>query len=380
MPIASSKGSRFDDENAVILETSTTPLEMPGEIEAAGSPGFPDATHARAVALSTVTPVYRGAAYLERLVDQLESLRERLRGEEWPVRLAECVFVVDDADDNSEAVLQRIAKRHDWVTVLVLSRNFGQHPATVAGLLHTSGDWVATLDEDLQHEPGAIADALVAAVRSSSDLVYCVPERPPHGTLFRNVTSRLCKRAVALLSGNRHVASFSSFRLIRGDVARAAAAVSMRRTYLDVALCWFTDRIVSVPVPAVDVRHTETGTSGYSTLRLASHALRLLLSSQLRALRLGAAIGVGALTASTLIAITVLVQRLMFPASIGVPGWTSLLLAILFFGGLTALLLGVLLEYTSTVLMHVLGQPTFFVVDRSGDEPLRQFLEASVST
>ena len=93
------------------------------------------------------------------------------------------------------------------------------------------------------------------------------------------------------LTGNEHVTKFNSFRLIRGQIARAAASVATERTYFDVALTWFTDRIGLLPLPLKDRRYVTQKTSGYTWYALARHALRLLLGCELKVLRAGALVG-----------------------------------------------------------------------------------------
>ena len=123
------------------------------------------------IRISTVTPVYSGSEYLGRLVEQLNELKLRLEKECDQLRLAESIFVIDGAIDDSEAKLLELKDLHDWVNVVSLSRNFGQHNATVAGILHTSGDWVVTLDEDLQHLPTEIPGMLMKAATERLDIV-----------------------------------------------------------------------------------------------------------------------------------------------------------------------------------------------------------------
>ena len=206
------------------------------------------------VYLSTVTPVYRGERYLRRLVDEVRELREALDRDGLPVEIVEAIFVDDSSVDGSAGVLAELAAAHAWIKVVSLSRNFGQHPATVAGVLHSSGDWVATLDEDLQHRPRLLVDLLARAADESWDLVYAEPRGAVHGASFRDAASRLYKRFASWVAANPQIRKFNSFRMIRGSVARAAAAVSSRSTYFDVALCWFTDRVPSLPLPLKELR------------------------------------------------------------------------------------------------------------------------------
>src|SRR5262245_52416184 len=170
------------------------------------------------VYLSTITPVYQGEAFLHDLVRELAAVRTSFEKEGLPVRLIEAIFVDDGSVDDSFAVLTRLQAEYDWVQVIALSRNFGQHPATVAGILHSSGDWVATLDEDLQHHPKYLRQLLVEAIVQRQDVMYATSEGGTHGSYFRDLSSRLCKAAVARLTGNPHVRKFSSFRMMRGSI------------------------------------------------------------------------------------------------------------------------------------------------------------------
>ena len=328
------------------------------------------------VLLSTVTPVYRGVAVVAALAAELDAVRRGLEEQGGPLRLVEAIFVDDGSSDGSAEVLAELQNRHDWIHVVTLSRNFGQHPATSAGILHSSGDWVATLDEDLQHPPSQLVPLLLQAVRSGSDLAYAQPIGGVHGSAFRDASSRWAKRLVARLARDEHVREFNSYRMMRGSVARAAAAVSTHDTYFDVALGWFTNHITSLPMELHDPRATAAQGSGYGPRALLSHARRMLISSDVRALRVGATVGIGAVFASVTAIVATLGMWVVRPEAFeGVKGWLSLFVAILFFGGLTALLSGIAIEYLASLLRLAYGRPTFFVVDRRKDRILASLVE-----
>ncbi len=325
--------------------------------------------------VSFVVPVYRGAPFLRELVQAFEKVRNEWETESAPMALAEVIFVDDASKDDSFSILEELQAQHSWVRVLQLSRNFGQHPATVAGILHTSGDWVCTLDEDLQHPPECVSELLAAAVKDSCDVVYAKPISQVHESPWRDMGSQLFKALNSRLAGNAHVKDFNSFRLMRGSVARAAASVSSAETYYDVALCWFTNRIGSHPLVLKDRRFIERRQSGYNLFGLLCHARRMLVSSKIDVLRLGAVVGGLALVSAFVMGVRVLVCKLFFPGVIPVQGWASLSLMVLFFGGLTTSMMGIALEYIMIILMKTQGQPTFLVIDRSQDRLLRPWFE-----
>jgi glycosyltransferase involved in cell wall biosynthesis len=319
------------------------------------------------LSISTVTPVYRGAEYLSDLVEALADVQSEVRAGAMPVDIMEAIFVDDGAVDRSAELLEELQRKYSWIHLIHLARNFGQHAATVAGILHASGDWIATLDEDLQHHPKHLVPMLLRAIETRSDVVYGASDRSVHHSGFRNLSSVMTKTTVGWLAGDDAVRRFTSFRMIRGSVARAAGSVATHDTYFDVVLTWFTNRIATLQLPLVDIRSVAGGKSGYSLKRLLLHARRMLISAGIRPLRIASALGVLTLATSVVISIYICVLKLLRPAAIDLKGWASLILAISFFGGLTAFLLGIVLEYLSTVVQHILGKPTFFVVDRSKD-------------
>ncbi|MEO1362187.1 MAG: glycosyltransferase family 2 protein [Pseudomonadota bacterium] len=323
-----------------------------------------------ATTISIVVPVYAGADHLEALMDEIRKLKTDLDAQTAPVRLAEVIFVDDASKDGSDKVLQQLAKDTPWVVHLSLSRNFGQHAATVAGILHSSGDWVATLDEDLQHPPERVLDMLRRAIGTGADVVYANAKSGVHDAAIRDLTSRVFKRFMQWLTGNPKLKYFNSFRLMRGSIGRAVSSVCSHDTYFDVNLSWYTQRIEVEWMELKDERYIQTGKSNYSFRSLLGHAWRMLFSSHIKVLRLGAMIGFIVLGISVLGTVLLLTRELLYPDAVQVQGWTSLILSIMFFGGLSVLMLGIALQYLSTMILKSHGKPTFFVVDRSADADL----------
>lgn len=329
------------------------------------------------LSLSIVVPVYSGAGYLRDLVGEIGKLRVQLTAKDAPFQVSEIIFVDDAAIDESSELLDDLAAEYPWVTVLHLSRNFGQHPATIAGILHTSGDWVVTMDEDLQHPPSRIPDLLAIAIQKGADIVYGNPESKVHQSVFRDFSSHNYKRLIERLTGNSEIRKANSFRLIRGPVARGTSSVCGHDTYFDVALGWFSQRIETVSMPLHDGRFNHSGKSGYSLKSLLSHARRLAFSSQIKLLRAGTLLGFIMLILSFLAAFVLFLVWLFASNWIGAPGWTSLMLAICFSAGISMMLTGLVLEYISILVLRAHGKPMFFTIDRSQDQALKSYFAKS---
>jgi len=218
--------------------------------------------------LSIIVPVYAGERYIEDLCREVEKLRKQWIDDDAPITLCELIFVDDEAIDGSPKILDGLSDQYTWVTTLHLSRNFGQHPATIVGILHSSGDLVVTLDEDLQHPPSAIPALIATMMSTECDTVYAKPTEQVHKGITRDFTSRFYKYFMEKLTGEANIRKINSFRLMRGSIARGISSVCGHDVYFDVAVLWFTKRIETHEVAMRDQRYIETKMSGYSFFKI----------------------------------------------------------------------------------------------------------------
>jgi glycosyltransferase involved in cell wall biosynthesis len=326
--------------------------------------------------VSVVVPVYAGEEYLAALVREVALLRDSWQASGAPLVLADLILVDDSARDASPAIIDALAREHDWIVTLHLARNYGQHAATIAGILYSSGDWVVTMDEDLQHPPSRIPELLRRAVEKRADIAYAKPTAAVHGAKIRDWTSVGFKRLLQWVTGNPNLRDVNSFRLLRGEIARSSASVAMHDTYFDVNLTWFTQRIIAVPMELRDERFIRTGKSGYRLSTLVAHAWRMLFSSHLKVLQLSTVIGLITMAITIVMALGITLIKLIDPKSITVQGWPSLVVIISFFGGVIMFMQGITLQYLSALVLRAHGKPSFFVVDRSRDEALARYFQA----
>ncbi len=315
--------------------------------------------------VSLVVPVYQGERTLEALVREVEPLtavQSTPQGRAF--RVAELLLVHDGALDGSARVMTEAAARFPFVRPLWLSRNFGQHPATLAGMASTTSPWVVTLDEDGQQDPRDVGRLLDEAISSGAQLVYARPaNEPPHGFL-RNLGSSLAKWIFVNVLGSRTLGAFNSFRLVDGAIARGVAAYCGADVYLDVALSWVVSGARHCPVT---LRGERGRRSGYTFRRLLHHFWQLVLTSGTRPLRLIAFLGLFSIVAAFVISAVVVYARLSH--QIPVQGWTSMIIVISFFAGLILVSLGVIAEYLGVAVSMAMGKPPYLIVSRPPRRP-----------
>jgi polyisoprenyl-phosphate glycosyltransferase len=310
--------------------------------------------------ISVVIPVYQGELTLEPLLTEIEPLaatQSTPRGVQF--RVSEVILVHDGAVDGSDAVMSSLAAKLPFVTPVWLSRNYGQHAATLAGMASTNGDWVVSLDEDGQQDPRDIGRLLDVAIEKDVQLVYAQPlNKPPHGPI-RNLFSAAAKWCFAHILGHAHIGEFNSFRLLEGEIARGLAAYCGRGVYLDVAVSWVVARGAHCPLM---LRAERGRPSTYSYRMLLHHFWTLVLTSGTAPLRMVAFIGV----ASVFFAIGLAAFSVWARVSgeVEVPGWASLVVVVSLFSGLILFSLGVLAEYLGVAITMALGKPLYLITSR----------------
>ncbi len=310
--------------------------------------------------ISLVIPVYCGEKTLPTLIDEIHPLTlEQSTPDGTPYVVCEVILVHDCGPERSDLVIEKLGEKYSFIRPVWLSRNYGQHAATMAGMASSTGDWVVTIDEDGQQNPTDIGRMLDSAITSSLQLVYAQPTNsPPHGWL-RNSLSRVAKAITAKLLSSSKVGKFNSFRLVDGEIARTLAAYCGNGVYLDVGLYWIVGRIGHCPVR---LRNELDRPSGYSYYKLFSHFWRLILTTGTRPLRLITLMGLCSLILAIAISGYAIYEKLFL--DVPVQGWASLVIVVSFFSGATLTALGVIAEYLAVTMGIVMGKPLYVVTSK----------------
>jgi len=217
---------------------------------------------------SVIVPVYRGEATIERLFFMIKKSMEEMG------KSAEVIFVHDNGPDNSWNIICGLKERFpDQIKGVQLTRNFGQHNATICGFKYATGSFIITLDEDLQHNPADIRLLIDKQNKTGADIIYGVYQGLKHN-YFRNITSIALKKILAIGIPDLHN-DYTSFRMIKGSIAKQTLEMRNSYTFLDGYLAWITLNVSSVPVT-----HSlgEAGKSSYGIKKLLNHALNVFVT------------------------------------------------------------------------------------------------------
>lgn len=310
------------------------------------------------LSVSVVIPVYSGAATLPGLVRELEALTHVSRTPEGrSFHVQEVLLVWDRGPGGSDEVIRSLQQEHEWIRPVWLSRNYGQHAATLAGMTSSGGEWIVTMDEDGQMDPSFIGAMIDTAYQEQAQLVYAQPTNPPpHGAL-RNTGSRLAKWFFVKFLADQEFAEFNSYRLVLGEVGRSVAAYTGTGVYLDVALSWVVADVATCPVT---MRQEGRPKGSYSYSRLFSHFGRLVISSGTKPLVFVTWIGIAFVVLGALAAIWVIYNALI--GATPVSGWASMFVALMVVGGAVMMSLGIIAQYIGAATNMSLGKPLYVVV------------------
>ncbi|SHG65549.1 undecaprenyl-phosphate 4-deoxy-4-formamido-L-arabinose transferase [Thermosyntropha lipolytica DSM 11003] len=216
---------------------------------------------------SVVVPVYNSARSLPELYERIKGVMEE-RG--WDF---EIIMVDDRSRDESYQVMQRLREEDKRVKIIKLAFNAGQHSATLCGLRYATGDYVITIDDDLQHPPEEIP-RLYARIKEGYEVVFGVPRERKH-PFYRNLGSRLIDKSLGLIYKKPATLKMSSFRIMDKRTAGRLAACRRRNIYLAALLLQDVSRAVSL-----EVKHDKRkyGRSNYNFSKALGLALDLIFS------------------------------------------------------------------------------------------------------
>jgi glycosyltransferase involved in cell wall biosynthesis len=300
---------------------------------------------------SIVVPVFNSEGVVGRTVERITEVFEGA-GLSY-----ELILVNDGSRDGSWDVIAQAARTHQHVVALNLLQNYGQHQANLAGLRESTGDYVITMDDDLQNPPDQ-ALVLIDEAMNGWDVVFGRFERK-QAAGYRKLGSKLISMINRRVFAQPPGLTVSNFRILRRDVVDRICESRTAHPYMTgQALMYSSNRT------DVLVRHEprEVGSSNYGIARILRLVFAILFSYSLFPLRAAALAGFAVALVSFLLGAYYLVRS--FFVDTPVAGWTTIAVLLSIFNGVTIALLSMLGEYVVRTLNAVSAQDTYHVMER----------------
>jgi undecaprenyl-phosphate 4-deoxy-4-formamido-L-arabinose transferase len=303
----------------------------------------------RACALSIVVPVFNGAHSVGELVHALEELV--IDGGH------EIILVNDGSPDDSLAVCTRLtAEARVPLTFVNLARNFGEHNAVMTGLRHARGDFVVTMDDDLQNPPAEVRRLLEYARASGKDVIYTTYRTKQHAH-WRNLGSRFANWVADLLMEKPKGLYLSSFRCMSAFLVEQVTRYEGPFPYVDGLIMQATDAVGTLEV---DHLPRVQGRSNYTLRRLMHLWLSIFVNFSVIPLRFSTFAGFALSIVGVIGVIMVVTEAIFFDPP---QGWASLMAATLLLSGVQLLILGILGEYMGRLFLTANNKPQTVVRD-----------------
>lgn len=296
---------------------------------------------------SVVIPVYNSEKSLEELCSGIISVFKKSE------KNIEIIFVDDFSSDDSWEKIKILKENYpEIVKGIKLSKNFGQHNATLCGFNFSNGEYIITIDDDLQTMPPEINKLIAAQKENNSDLTYGISSNKKHSA-YRNIGSKSLKKTSKKLYNAP--GEGSSFRLINKELVKKILQHNHNFIYLDEIFFWYTDEIAFVEVEHCKRKYEKSGYSSRKLLKLFSNIIIYYTTIPLKFMVYG---GMIFSIISFILGIIFIVKKIFFNVPLG---YTSLMVTILFSTSIILLGLGTIGEYLRRIYMVQNKKPSYSI-------------------
>lgn len=302
--------------------------------------------------ISFVIPCYRSEHTLPHVIAEIDEKMRQLAQYEYDI------FLVNDCSpDNTFGVIRRLCEERKNIKGINFARNFGQHAALMAGLRHSDGDYVVCLDDDGQ-TPADEVDKLLDKLEEGYDAVYAKYEHKQHSA-FRNIGSKVNELMTRMMLEKPAELYISSYFAVRRFVVDDMIRYENSYPYVIGLVLRTTRNITNV---VVNHREREEGRSGYTLKKLLSLWFNGFTAFSVKPLRIATGIGCGFALIGFIYGIYTIIKRLVNPA---VPmGFSAIMSALVFFGGMIMIMLGLIGEYIGRIYISMNNSPQYVIRER----------------
>jgi len=270
----------------------------------------------------------------------------------------EIIFIDDGSADTTLDKIKEMAAANSHIKYISFARNFGHQKALMAGIDHAHGDCVISLDADMQHPPELIPK-LVEKWREGYDIVYTVRQESQQTGIVKRMSSKYFYALMNKICDVEIPQGSADFRLLDKKVVAELRRFKENWIFVRGIIAWLGFRQTGVSYVAQE-RHA--GVSKYSFRRMLSLAGQGITSFSIVPLRIATAFGLGLSIVSFLYAVYALFQKLVFGTAL--VGWASVLVSVLFLGGVQLIFLGILGEYLGKMFIETKNRPTYVISEK----------------
>jgi polyisoprenyl-phosphate glycosyltransferase len=306
------------------------------------------------IKLSIVIPVFNSQNTIKQTVEKsTEVLESYERASDY-----EIIIVNDGSRDGSDKVCEQLSN-NAHVCYINFTKNFGQHHALLCGYKYATGNIIVKIDDDLQILPSEIPKMVEALIEKDADVAFGKYTNKKHSA-FRNWGSKLNNAMAKALLNKPKGVSVSSFYIMRDYVVDNIVSYTNPYPYIAGLIFKVTDNIINV-----DVKHAERseGKSNYTLPKLIKLWINGFVNFSVKPLRVATFLGIILSLLGFIFLIILIIQRAL-NNSVQL-GWTSIMAAVIFFGGIQLLSMGLLGEYIGRIFLSINKFPQYVIKEKN---------------
>jgi polyisoprenyl-phosphate glycosyltransferase len=305
--------------------------------------------------LSIIIPIYNEEGNLQLLYERISKVAASITND------YELIFINDGSRDNSLPLIVSMAQSDQHVRYINFSRNFGHQIAVTAGIDHCTGEAVAIIDADLQDPPELIVE-LYNKMNEGYQVVYARRRSRSGESFMKKFTAKMFYRILAKITSIKIPVDTGDFRIMHRKIIDVLKQMPEQQKYLRGQIAWAGFKQTYILYDR-DERHA--GSTGYTYKKMIRFALDGITGFSNLPLKFATIAGFIVSGVTFLVSLYALYAR--FIAKDYVPGWTSLILAVLFIGGVQLISIGIIGEYMSRMSANVRNRP-LYIVDENNFE------------
>jgi len=303
---------------------------------------------------SVVIPVYNEEETLHELHKRLTKVCKKLD------RPYEIVLANDGSKDRSWEIIEELAEKDSHIKGICLSRNFGHQICLTAGLEASTGDMVVMIDADLQDPPELFPKMIKKHEVDGFDVVYAVRSHRAGETAFKKLTAATFYRLLNFLTSIQIPQDTGDFRLVSRDALNALLEIKERHRFIRGLFTWIGFKQTGITYKRAA---RFAGETKYPVIKMVRFAIDAITSFSAVPLHLATWMGFASAAIGFVYAINVILDKI---GGGTVPGWASITIAVLFFGGVQLITLGILGEYIGRIFDEVKNRPLYFLRGKVG--------------
>ncbi|MEI0518194.1 glycosyltransferase family 2 protein [Brachyspira murdochii] len=306
--------------------------------------------------VSVIVPCYNEELVIEILYNRLINVLSNYND-------YEIIFINDGSYDNTEYIINKYRKENNNIKLFSFSRNFGHQSAVSCGILNASGDIAIIIDADLQDPPELIPSMIEEHINSKANVIYACRTSREGESFIKKITANLFYRLVNLLSDVKFPLDTGDFRLIDRNVINAYKQFKEKPKYIRGLISWMGFK--QKPF-LYNRKPREAGKTKYTYKKMFNLALTAVISFSTKPLRISLILGILSMVLALILSLYVFIKYFFFNSDI-IKGWSSIMITVIFMGGVQLLSLSVISEYLAKIYEQIKNRPEF-IIKNSEDE------------